>query len=233
MPDKNWRKQQGKDQYFKKAKADGYRARSAYKLEEINQRQRVIRAGDRVLDIGAAPGSWSQLAVELVGAKGKVVAVDITSIQPLQGVAVVQGDVRDPLVKAQLRDLAEGSAYNAVISDIAPNTTGVGPTDHARSIELSLHALVIAIEMLGKGGNFVTKVFTGEDFEKLVALTRRYFRRVSHVNPDATRKESKETFIVGNNLFARATLDPDLGLEALLEVEPKAIDSNDTLPNQE
>jgi 23S rRNA (uridine2552-2'-O)-methyltransferase len=219
MPDKNWRKQQGKDQYFKKAKVDGYRARSAYKLEEINQRQRVIRLGDRVLDIGAAPGSWSQLAVELVGNKGKVVAVDITAIQPMQGVSIVQGDVRDPAIKAQLRDLAGEHPYNAVISDIAPNTTGIGPTDHARSIELSLHALVIGIEMLGKGGNFITKVFTGEDFDKLLALTRRYFRRVSHISPDATRKESKETFIVANNLFARAPLDPDMGLEALLEVE--------------
>jgi len=219
MPDKNWRKQQGKDPYFKKAKVDGYRARSAYKLEEINQRQRVIRAGDRVLDIGAAPGSWSQLAVELVGAKGKVVAVDITAIQPLQGVDIVQGDVRDPMVKAQLRDLAGDAPYNAVISDIAPNTTGVGATDHARSIELSLHALAIAIEMLGKGGNFVTKVFTGEDFDKLLVLTRRYFRRVSAINPDATRKESKEIFIVANNLYARAPLEPDMGLEALLEVE--------------
>lgn len=220
MADKNWRKQQNKDQYFKKAKADGYRARSAYKLEEINQRHRLIRPGDNVLDIGAAPGSWSQLAAELVGAKGNVVAVDISPIQPLQGVSIVQGDVRDPTVKAQLRELAGNAPYNAVISDIAPNTTGIGPTDHARSIELSLHALIIGIEMLGKGGNFVTKVFTGEDFDRLMALTRRYFRRVSHVNPDATRKESKETFIVANNLFARASLDPDMGLEALTGIEP-------------
>jgi 23S rRNA (uridine2552-2'-O)-methyltransferase len=223
MADKNWRKQQGKDQYFKKAKAEGYRARSAYKLEEINQRHRIIRPGDRVLDIGAAPGSWSQLAVELVGVKGKVVAVDISPIQPLQSVAIVQGDVRDPAIKAQLRDLAGDAPYNAVISDIAPNTTGIGPTDHARSIELSLHAFVIAVEMVGKGGNFVTKVFTGEDFDKLIALTRRYFRRVTHVNPDATRKESKETFIVANNLFARTPLDPDLGLDALLGVEPEPL----------
>jgi 23S rRNA (uridine2552-2'-O)-methyltransferase len=223
MADKNWRKQQGKDQYFKKAKAEGYRARSAYKLEEINQRHRIIRPGDRVLDIGAAPGSWSQLAAELVGVKGKVVAVDISPIQPLQSVAIVQGDVRDPAIKAQLRDLAGDAPYNAVISDIAPNTTGIGPTDHARSIELSLHAFVIAVEMVGKGGNFVTKVFTGEDFDKLMALTRRYFRRVTHVNPDATRKESKETFIVANNLFARAPLDPDLGVEALLGIEPETI----------
>lgn len=220
MPDKNWRKQQGKDQYFKKAKADGYRARSAYKLDEINQKHRVIRAGDRVLDIGAAPGSWSQLAAELVGAKGLVVATDIQAISPLAGVEIVQGDVRDAAVKARLREVAGELPYNAVISDIAPSTTGVGPTDHARSIELSLHALAIGIEMLGKGGNFITKVFTGEDFDRLLALTKRYFRRVAQVNPDATRKESKETFIVANNLIARATLDPDLGIEALLSIEP-------------
>lgn len=214
----HWRKNQGKDPYFKQAKAEGFRARSAYKLEEINRKFRIVRKGDRVLDIGAAPGSWSQLAAELVGDDGRVVAVDLQEIQPLAGVVTILGDIREPEVWAQIEAAAGGEPFNAVISDIAPKTTGIRPTDHARSIELSLFALSIAVERLRKGGNFVTKVFAGEDFNSLLALTRRFFARAAAFDPDATRKESKETFIVANNLKFRAVLKPDLGLEALLEV---------------
>ncbi len=221
MANKNWRKQQGKDKFFRMAKEEGYRARSAYKLEGINQKFRVLRKGDRVLDIGAAPGSWSQIAEGIVGEQGLVVAVDIQPMEPLGGVTIIQGDIREPAVAEQIRVAAGGEPFNTVISDIAPNTTGITVTDHARSIELSLFALTIALQQLRKGGNFVTKVFAGEDFADLFALTKRYFRRVSAFDPEATRKESKETFIVANNLHARATLNPDLGLHALLQIEPE------------
>jgi 23S rRNA (uridine2552-2'-O)-methyltransferase len=221
MANRHWRKKQGQDRYFKQAQAEGYRARSAYKLQEINSRFRVIRRGDQVLDVGAAPGSWSQVASELVGDEGQVVAVDLTLVQPLAGVAVIQGDIRDPAVWEQIGEAAGGQPFNTVISEIAPKTSGIGPTDHARSIELSLFALAVALRVLQKGGNFVTKVFAGEDFDDLLALTKRYFRRATAFDPDATRKESKETFIVANNLHARAELDPDLGLPALLELEPE------------
>ena len=219
MANKQWRRNQGQDRYFRQAKAEGYRARSAYKLQEINDKYRVIRSGDRVLDIGAAPGSWSQVTRELVGGNGLVVAVDLQAIQPLSGVTIIKGDIREPAVRAQLEAAAGDDLFNTVISDIAPSTTGVQVTDHARSIELSLFALTIALQLLRKGGNFVTKVFAGEDFDTLLALTRRYFRRATAFDPDATRKESKETFIVANNLHARARLDPNQGLAALLEME--------------
>lgn len=216
MANKQWRKQQGKDKYFRQAKAEGYRARSAYKLTEITHKHRVIRPGDRVLDIGAAPGSWSQVAQEIVGERGLIVAVDLQAIQPLAGVTVIQGDIREAGVQAQIHEAAGGQPFNSVISDIAPNTTGIGPTDHARSIELSLTALTLALRWLGKGGNFVTKVFMGEDFQDLLTLTKRYFRRAAAFDPDATRRESKEVFIVANNLQTNVTLDPTLGLAALL-----------------
>ncbi len=219
MANKQWRRQQGQDRYFKQAKAEGYRARSAYKFQQINEKHRVVRPGDRVLDIGAAPGSWSQVASEIVGEKGLVVAVDLQAIQPLHGVYLIQGDIRDPAVFAEIQSAAGEACFNSVISDIAPNTTGIGPTDHARSIELSLFALSISLQLLCRGGNFVTKVFTGEDFDDLLALTRRFFRRVASFNPDATRKESKESFIVANNLQGRARLDPNQGLAMLLEAE--------------
>ena len=222
MANKHWRKKQGKDKYFKQARADGYRARSAYKLAEINRKFRLIRKGDLVLDIGAAPGSWSQLARKLVGSRGQVVAVDLQQMAPLTGVIIIQGDVREAAVFEHIQ-VAGGKPFNTVISDIAPNTTGVRPLDHARSIELSLFALTIALRTLRKGGNFVTKVFMGEDFDELLRLTKRYFRRTNVFYPDATRKESKETFIVAKGLRARADLNAEMGLELLLTVKPEPI----------
>lgn len=213
---KHWRKKQGKDKYFRQAKAEGYRARSAYKLREITSKFRVIRKHDRVLDIGAAPGSWSQLASKLVGARGEVVAVDIKAIDPLPGITFIQGDIREATVLAQLQAAVKGEPFNTVISDIAPNATGIRARDHARSIELSLFALTVALQVLRKGGNFVTKTFMGEDFDDLLKLTKRYFRRVNVFEPQSSRKESRETFIIAKNLHTNAQLDANLGLEALL-----------------
>lgn len=223
MANKQWRKNQGKDRFFRQAKAEGYRARSAYKLQEINQKFRVIRPGDLVLDVGAAPGSWSQVASEVVGTRGRVVAVDIQRIEPLPGVSVIQGDIRDPVVLAAIQGAAGDQRFNTVISDIAPNTTGVAFADQARSMELSLFALTVAVRLLRRGGNFVTKVFEGPDFDELLALTRRYFRTARPFNPEATRRESKETFIVANTLKARADLDAEQGAAALLSVEPTTL----------
>ncbi len=152
-----------------------------------------------------------------------MVAVDLQPMEALEGVTILTGDVREPTVRAQIR-AALDAEINTVISDIAPSTTGVAVTDHARSIELSLIALTLAITHLRRGGNFVTKVFAGEDFEPLLALTRRYFRRATAFDPDATRRESKERFIVANGLVARADLDPSLHLSTLLAVEPEAVE---------
>lgn len=216
MTNKHWRKKQGKDQYFRKAKAEGYRARSAYKLTEINSKFRVIRKHDRVLDIGAAPGSWSQLAHKLVGPRGHVVGVDIKEIEPLPGITFIQGDIREASVLQQLQAAVNGESFNTVISDIAPNASGVRIRDHVRSIELSLFALTVALQVLRKGGNFATKTFMGEDFGDLLKLTKRYFRRVNVFEPESSRKESRETFIVAKNLQSNALLDANMGLEALL-----------------
>ncbi|MGB0384166.1 MAG: RlmE family RNA methyltransferase [Ardenticatenaceae bacterium] len=220
MAKKHWRKKQGKDKYFQQAKSDGYRARSAYKLADINRKFRVIRKADQVLDVGAAPGSWSQLARKLVGHRGQVVAVDLQAIEPIEGVTIIQGDIREASVFEQIQAAVDGKLFNTVISDIAPNATGIRTLDHARSIELSLFALTIALKRVRKGGNFVAKLFMGEDFDDFLTLTKRYFRRTNVFYPEATRKESKETFIVGKGLRARADFDPEMGLELLLKIEP-------------
>ncbi|RMH68561.1 MAG: RlmE family RNA methyltransferase [Gemmatimonadetes bacterium] len=228
MAKKAWRKRQHTEKYFKRAKAEGYRARSVYKFDEINKKFRLIKSGDVVLDLGAAPGSWSQIAQKIVGKTGKVIAVDIQPMSPISGVTIIQGDVRDPEVQQHIRQQAEHHYFDAVISDIAPNTTGIPLADHARSIELSLFALATAIRWLRPGGNFITKVFQGEDFPHLFKLTRRYFRQVKSVSPAATRKESKEIFMVAHGLRARADLDPHHGLMALLALSPQPVSGDES-----
>jgi 23S rRNA (uridine2552-2'-O)-methyltransferase len=191
-----WRKEQSRDRFFRRAHEEGFRARSVYKLTEIVEKHRVLRPGDAVVDLGAAPGSWSQAAAQIVGRRGRVVAVDLTEIAPLPDVVTIQADITHPATLQAIRD-ALGRAADAVISDAAPATTGIAVTDHARSLELCQAALQIARELLRPGGSFVTKVFRGSDFDAFVADVKRHFAQVRTVVPDATRKESRECFVVG------------------------------------
>jgi 23S rRNA (uridine2552-2'-O)-methyltransferase len=191
-----WRKQQSRDPYFRKSKAEGYRARSAYKLIEINDKYHLIQPGATVLDLGASPGSWSQVAAGLVGPKGRVVAVDIQPMDPLPGVEVIQGDITRPDVIADL-ELALPDGADAVISDVSPQISGIAPTDHARSVELALASLDIARRCLRSGGAFVVKVFHGEDFDRFVAEARPHFQKIHIFRPQASRKESREHYVVG------------------------------------
>lgn len=188
-----WRKQQSSEKYFRQAKSEGYRARSAYKLQEINQRFRLIRRGATVLDLGAAPGSWSQVAVEL-GAR--VVAVDLSPMQPLDGAHIIRGDITQADCTAQIAGALPNGA-DAVISDVAPAASGIAVVDHARSIELAQASLDIARKFLKPGGGFVVKVFQGEDFDKFVSEAKKYFGEVRVYRPDASRRESSEHYVVG------------------------------------
>lgn len=189
----SWRKQQTQDKYFRQAKADGYRARSAYKLIELNEKYRLINAGMTILDLGAAPGSWSQVAAKL-GAK--IVAVDLSPIQPLAGVTTIRGDITKPETVAQIEFVLGGTA-DLVMSDVAPATSGVHFVDHARSIELARASLQLAIRFLKPEGKFVVKVFQGEDFDVFVKEVKPHFKQVSVHRPPATRGESSEHFVVG------------------------------------
>ncbi len=192
MP-KDWRKQQTQDKYFRQAKADGYRARSAYKLIELNEKYRLIRAGMIILDLGAAPGSWSQVAAKL-GAQ--IVAVDLSPILPLAGVTTIRGDITKPETVAQIESALGGNA-DLVMSDVAPSTSGVHFVDHARSIELARASLQLAIKFLKPDGKFVVKVFQGEDFDAFVKEVKAHFRQVNVHRPPATRGESSEHFVIG------------------------------------
>ncbi|MFO0833575.1 MAG: RlmE family RNA methyltransferase [Phycisphaerales bacterium] len=182
------------DRYFKQAKAEGYVARSAYKLLEINEKFRIVRAGDRVLDLGCAPGSWMQVAAKTVGNKGLVVGVDLQAVGPnvAPGARTVQGDIFK-VEPATLLELS-GSLFNAVLSDMAPSTTGHG--DDFLSVRLCRRVLEILPPLLAPGGSLAMKVLEGEEFPELLREVRALFARVKGFKPDSSRDVSREMFIV-------------------------------------
>jgi 23S rRNA (uridine2552-2'-O)-methyltransferase len=190
-----WRKRQSRDPYFRRAKAEGYRARSAYKLLQIQEKHKLIRRGDVVLDLGAAPGGWSQVASQLVGDQGNVVAVDLAAMEPLPGVMSVQADMLDPDTLPTLLE-ALGGLADVVLCDAAPQVTGIRVADHARSIHLAEGALEITRHVLRPGGHFVVKVFEGGDFPAYLRMVRRAFRSAKPTHPAASRQESRELFVV-------------------------------------
>lgn len=186
------------DHYFKKAKKEGYPARSVYKLEEADKKYHILKKGDKVLDIGCQPGSWSMYAAKVVGPGGLVVGVDLNEGN-IQGGGVkihaIAGDILDPATVQQVHKIAE--KFNAVISDMAPQTTGNKWTDQQQSLELARRALEVATEFLKAGGNFYCKVFEGEDFKGFVDSVREYFSKTKIVKPQSSRKESREVFVLG------------------------------------
>ncbi|RMG18535.1 MAG: RlmE family RNA methyltransferase [Deltaproteobacteria bacterium] len=187
-----------RDAYFKRAKAEGYRARSAFKLQEILERHRIVRRGDTVLDLGAAPGGFLQVLAEAVGPRGKVVGVDLKPIAPLglPQVKTLVADVESEELDAVLRSVHPGR-FAAVVSDMAPATSGVGDTDVARSLRLVERALALCGDHLRGGGGFVAKAFMGRGFDALIDASKRSFRRLKIVRPRATRSRSRECFLVG------------------------------------
>lgn len=187
-----------KDFYFHKAKKEDFAARSIFKLEEIDQKLRLIRGGDTVLDLGAAPGSWSQYCAKKVGSKGKVLGIDLQEIQiTLPNACFVQADLRDVHLETIVRDSGFEIPFDLVISDMAPKTTGIRTTDQARSLELCQLALDTAHRMLKPGGHFICKLFHSEDFDGFRKQMLRCFKKVEAIRPKSTRKESKEIFLIG------------------------------------
>ncbi len=198
----HWRKDQARDRYFRLAKEEGYRSRSAYKLLQINERFGLIHGGNRVLDLGAAPGGWSQVASRLVGPQGQVIAVDLLPMHPLPGVVIIRGDMNSPEVQQQIRAAASGEV-DVVLCDAAPQVSGIRDRDHALSIELAEAALSLARELLRAGGHFVTKVFEGEHFPGYLAEVRRSFASVKPHSPPASRGESREMYVVARQFHKR------------------------------
>ena len=189
---------QRKDAHYRRARAEGYRARSVYKLAELDRRYRLLRRGDAVVDLGAWPGAWLQLALERVGSGGLVVGVDLAAIEKLSApnVALVVGDVRDPATADTI--LAHlGRRADVVLSDLAPKLTGIRATDEARARELNETTLALLPRLLAASGRFVMKTFMSGGFEAILRDTRARFAEVRTTRPDATRRGSSELYVLG------------------------------------
>lgn len=188
------------DYYFKKAKKEGYPARSVYKLEEAQQKYRLLKKGDKVLDLGCHPGSWSLYAAKVVGVQGLVVGIDLQKTRGggKKGMAPIhwlRGDITDEEMLASVRELAP--VFDAVVSDMAPRTTGNKWADQQQALNLARRSLAIAEEMLKAGGNYYCKVFQGEDIDLFVKEVRSRFKTARLVKPKSSRSESREMFVLG------------------------------------
>ncbi len=193
----------GKDHYYNKSKQEGYRTRAAYKLQQIDDEFDVLFGGATVVDLGAAPGGWLQVAAEEAGARGKVVGVDFQRIDPLDdpdaGVETIKGDMTETDTREDIKRAAAPGGVDVVISDMAPNMTGEYNLDHARSVHLARMALETAKEVLRDGGHFVVKVFDGQDFEDYLADVEEEFAFTRTYTPDASRDSSSELYVVAKN----------------------------------
>lgn len=191
-----WLKEHFVDTYVKKSWQDGYRSRAAYKLLEINERDQLLRPGITVLDLGAAPGGWAQIASKILGDKGHVIATDILEMEPLPHVEFLQGDFREQSVFDQLIKMLEGRPVALVISDMAPNISGVTSVDQPRSIYLAELALDMARRVLMPGGDFLVKVFQGSGDEALRKQIQASFQKILVRKPKASRPQSREVYIL-------------------------------------
>jgi 23S rRNA (uridine2552-2'-O)-methyltransferase len=195
-----WLREHFNDPYVQRAQAEGWRSRAVFKLEEIDRREKLLRPGMLCIDLGAAPGAWSQYARRRVGAKGRVVATDILPMDPLPDVEFVQGDFREPEVLAQIRSLLGPAKADALLSDMAPNMSGVDAIDQPRAMYLSELALDMARQVLKPEGFALIKVFQGSGFESLVAQARQAFATVRLCKPGASRARSPELYLLAKHL---------------------------------
>ena len=206
MAKTRWYQERQREGYYRQAKKEGYRARSAYKLQQVDAKYGLLRRGAAVADLGCAPGGWSQVLVETVGPEGLVVGVDLQRMKPIPGARFIQGDFTKRETHARLAALLAESgraALDAVVSDMAPDMSGNYELDQVRSIQLGEMALDFASRHLREGGHFLCKVFEGADFQQFRAEVRAHFRNVYQFHPPASRKSSSEIYLVGKGFLGR------------------------------
>src|SRR5262245_13960605 len=191
------------DRYFKKAKQEGYRSRSAYKLIELQERLRLLRAGDAVVDLGAAPGGWLQVAADLVGQNGKVIGIDLQPIKPFsqRNIVIVEGDITAAEVQAKIKGML-GRVADCVLSDLSPKLSGIRDADTARCLERNQTALRVAVELLRPGGDLLVKSFIGDELKRFTEELKRYFSSVQRTKPEATRQGSSEFYFCAKGFHA-------------------------------
>ena len=197
---KAWMREHVTDPYVKRANAEGFRSRAAYKLQQIAAKDKLLKPGMTVVDLGAAPGGWSQVASQAVQPGGTVIALDILEMAQVHGVTVIQGDFQDEATLHTLENAIDGSGVDLVLSDMAPNLSGIASVDQARSMALAELALEFALNHLKPQGNFLVKTFHGAGYDELVATMRRSFVQLLTRKPDASRSRSSEVYLLGRQL---------------------------------
>ncbi|HEX2565795.1 MAG TPA: RlmE family RNA methyltransferase [Burkholderiales bacterium] len=193
---KEWLRRHVTDAYVRQAKAQGYRSRAAFKLLELDDKEKLLRPGAIVVDLGAAPGGWSQVAAERVKPGGRVIAIDLLQVAPIPGVTVLRADFRDEILIKTL----EGAKADVVLSDVSPNLSGIPNVDQARAAEMAQAAIDFCLRHLKPEGAFVVKLFHGEAFDEVLARLKRAFKKVSVRKPAASRGESAETYVLARML---------------------------------
>jgi 23S rRNA (uridine2552-2'-O)-methyltransferase len=194
-----WYSERKKEHFYNEAKRDGYRSRSAFKLKQIQGKFKILKEGNIVIDLGAAPGGWSQVAKEIVGEKGSVIGIDLSPITPIIGITFLEGDIAKESSLQELIILMGEKKADTVLSDMSPNISGNYSVDHARSVFLCEQALITASTFLKSGGNFLCKVFEGDELKELIEQISNRFAYVKKYSPPATRKSSSEIYIIAKS----------------------------------
>lgn len=201
---RKWLRERRKDHYYRMAKEHGYRSRAAYKLIQIDRSFRIFRKGDVVVELGAAPGGWSQVAIRAIGPEGMLVGVDLQKIEPIEGAIFIRGDFTRRETVEKIQEILGGRDVSVVISDMSPNISGAYATDHARSIHLAEIALEFAVENLKKGGVFVVKIFEGDMLGDYIKEVKKYFGMVRLHSPKASRASSSEIYLIAKGFNGKA-----------------------------
>jgi len=195
---KNWVNKQRRDTYVRQSKVDGYRARSAYKLIEIDEKFKIFKGGLTVIDIGAAPGSWSQYASKVIR-NGKIISVDLKEMEPIYNTIQIKGDFVDDITKEEIKKILTKKA-DIVMSDMAVNTTGIKNVDSIQTGELCKDAMIFSKEVISNNGFFISKIFMGGSFNEIIEFGKKIFKETKVFKPKSSRKDSKESFIICKNL---------------------------------
>jgi len=196
VPNPNWFQQRLRDPFLKKAHSESLRSRAAYKLQEIHEKYKLIKPNHKVLDLGCAPGSWTQIAAKFLSPKGLLVGIDLVATEPVEGATILQGDIRDKAMQTKIRELCP-NRFDLILSDMAPNTTGVHHADTANSADLVSLVLDLCSEWLKPGGSMVAKVFEGSEYQALHKRAKSLFDFAKSVNPEASLSRSREVYLVG------------------------------------
>jgi 23S rRNA (uridine2552-2'-O)-methyltransferase len=198
-----WYQEKKKEYFYNEAKRTGYRSRSAFKLKQIQNKFKIIKKTDFVLDLGAAPGGWSQVSNEIIGKNGKIIGIDLLNIKPIDGIQFLQEDITEKSTILKIIKIVGENGVDVLLSDMSPNISGNYSIDHANSIHLCKQSLKLVDKILKDNGNFLCKLFMGEEFDDFIKIFKNKFKNVKLYSPPASRKSSSEIYIIGRNFLKK------------------------------